>query len=124
MSNAANEWCAAAVAAAARISVAITRVLMSFSYLGRMALLFRPVGAWRSEVDAGLAGRIDGVAIVLFADVLGDRPVAMALQHVIGGVRSGQDVRVGDRRFDRHRIGIDEPEPFDDLHLVAVCNAA
>src|SRR5437762_3530217 len=90
MSNAANEWCASAAAAAARINVAITRVFMSFSYLGRLSRLFRPIGPWRGEVDSRLAARIDGVAIVLLADVLGDRPVTMALQRHVRDVRHFQ----------------------------------
>src|SRR5262245_61268745 len=112
VSNAANEWWAAAETPANRIVAATTSSFMTRPLL---SLRCRASASRNREIDAGLARRIHRIAIVLLADVLGNRPVAMTLQRVVRDVRRGERVGVGDGRLDRHRVGNGEAEALEDL---------
>src|SRR5215470_13081546 len=114
MSNAANEWCADSstlpIANPPTTTDPITKSRNRRMFIFTLLL----------DVDAGLAVLIHGVAVVLFADVLGDRPRAMPSKRPRRRVRRRERFGIGDRRLDGHRVGIGEREALDDLHLVAV----
>src|SRR3989442_15526308 len=83
-------------------------------------LLRRSAGVIKD--DTRLALLVHKVPIVLFADVLGDRPVAVACQSEVCSIWSRQSLGICDRSLDTHRVGPCKPEAFDDPHVAAVGN--
>src|SRR5262245_19089686 len=72
------------------------------------------------EIDAGLAVIGDEIAVVLLADVLGERPIAVTAADALARPRLSERLGIGDRGLDLERIGSAQAHALDDSHLVAV----
>src|SRR5512144_566845 len=75
------------------------------------------------QLDSSLATRVDKVMVVFFADIFGDRPVAMTLERPAGCVRGRESLGIRDGGFYRHRVRIGKTKPFENFHAVAVRNS-